>query len=105
MGLFGGNNEDSKNRRNPDAVFGFRVLAAGYMLYMLYDMVQLYLSGESDDIWILVAGIAVLGGGGLFVLISSYLRWRKEKAAMEEEENENKTEELEEADSEEPEEE
>lgn len=83
MGLFGGNRENT--RRNPDATFGFRALAAGYMLYMLYDMIRMFVSGESDDLVALIFGIVILGGGGLFVLISSYITWRKEKAEQEEE--------------------
>lgn len=80
MGLFSGNNENA--RRNPDATFGFRALAGGYMLYMLYEMIHMFVTGESDDLVALIVGIVVLGGGGLFILVSSYIRWRREKAEM-----------------------
>ena len=83
MGLFGGNKENT--RRNPDAAFGFRALAGGYILYMLYEMIRMYANGESNDLVALIIGIVVLGGGGLFVLISSYISWRREKAKLEEE--------------------
>ena len=86
MGLFGGNNENT--RRNPDAAFGFRALAGGYILYMLYEMSRMYANGESNDLVALIIGIVVLGGGGLFVLISSYISWRREKAKLEEERRE-----------------
>lgn len=82
MGLFG-NQNDGSNRRNPDAVFGFRALAAGYALYMLYQTVQMYISGEAtSSIWLLIVSIVVLGGGAVYILISSFLNWKKEKAAL-----------------------
>ena len=88
MGLFGGNSDQSTRRRNPDMVFGFRALAAGYMLYMLYEIVQMYIKGESGDLAILITGIVVLGGGALWIFISSFISWRREKAALAEEEAE-----------------
>lgn len=88
MGLFGGNSDQSARRRNPDMVFGFRALAAGYMLYMLYEIVQMYIKGESGDVAILITGIVVLGGGALWILISSFIGWRREKAELAEEEAE-----------------
>ena len=83
MGLFGNKNGESTNQRNPDAVFGFRALAAGYVLYMLYQTVQMYISGEATSgIWLLIVSIVVLGGGSVYILISSFLNWKKEKAAL-----------------------
>lgn len=84
MGLFG-NKNDGSNQRNPDAVFGFRALAAGYVLYMLYQTVQMYISGEATSgIWLLIVSVVVLGGGSVYILISSFLNWKKEKAALKE---------------------
>ena len=82
MGFFNKNSDGSSMPRNPDAIFGFRALAAGYILYMLYEMVMMYVKGESHDLVILIVGIVVLGGGGLFTLIASFISWRREKAAM-----------------------
>lgn len=87
MGLFGKHDQQSTSPRNPDAVFGFRALAAGYVLYLEYQIVQMYISGEATmGMWFLILSLVLLGGGALFVLISSYLSWRKEKAALAEEE-------------------
>lgn len=86
MGLFKNNNEKTETKRNPDAVFGFRVLAAGYVLYMEYQTVMSYVRGEATTgIWLLITSLVLLGGCSIYVLISSYLSWRKEKAAMAEE--------------------
>ena len=83
MRLFGNNDQETSRTRNPDAVFGFRALAAGYVLYLEYQIVQMYISGEATmGIWFLILSLVLLGGGALFVLISSYLSWRKEKAAL-----------------------
>lgn len=83
MGLFGKSDQETSRTRNPDAVFGFRALAAGYVLYLEYQIVQMYIGGEATmGIWFLILSLVLLGGGALFVLISAYLSWRKEKAAL-----------------------
>ena len=87
MGLFSKNDQENSRPRNPDAVFGFRALAAAYVLYLEYQTVQLYIKGEATTgIWFLVLSLVLLGGGALFILISAYLSWRKEKAALAERE-------------------
>lgn len=83
MAFFRKNDQQATGSRNPDAVFGFRALAAGYVLYLEYQIVQMYISGEATmGIWFLILSLLLLGGGSLFILISSYLSWRKEKAAL-----------------------
>lgn len=83
MGLFKKNEQENTQPRNPDAVFGFRALAAGYVLYMEYQTVMLYIKGEATTgIWFLILSLVLIGGGALFILISSFLSWRKEKAAL-----------------------
>lgn len=83
MGFFGNKSNESNAQRNPDAVFGFRVLAAGYVLYLVYQSIQTYISGEAtSSIWLLIASVVILGGGAIYILISSYLSWRKEKAEI-----------------------
>ena len=81
MGFFGNKGDNAK--RNPDAVFGFRALAAAYILYLVYQTVQTYISGEATSgIWLLIASVVLLGGGAVYILVSSYLSWRKEKAEL-----------------------
>lgn len=84
MGLFG-NNSGEAPTRNPDMVFGFRALGAGYVLFLVYQIIQLYIKGEAGtELWVVILGSSVLGAGALFILISSFISWRKEKAAMNE---------------------
>ena len=84
MGLFN-NSQENDRPRNPDMVFGFRVLAAGYILYMVYQTVTMYFSEPGHNIWLMVATVGLLTPGALFVLISGYITWRKEKKALAEE--------------------
>ena len=82
MGLFNRNEEDTRPR-NPDMVFGIRVLAAGYILYMVYQTVKMYFTEPGHQLWLMIVTAAVLTPGALFVLISGYISWRKEKKALE----------------------
>ncbi len=84
MGLFSGNREENNTPRNPDMVFGFRALAAGYILYMVYQTVKMYFTEPGHDLKLMIVTVAILTPGALFVLISGYLSWRKEKKALEE---------------------
>lgn len=90
MGFF---SNDNDRPRNPDAVFGFRALAAAYVLYLVYQVVQMYLDGEAtSSVWVLVAA-AALAAAAIFILVSSWLSWKKEKAALKEQEETPETEE------------
>ena len=94
MGFFRKNDQEDSRPRNPDAVFGCRALAAGYTLYLEYQTVQMYIKGEATmGIWFLILSLVVLGGGALFVLISSFLSWRKEKAELAKQAEQQETEE------------
>lgn len=68
----------------------FRVVAAGVVLYWLYDIVRAYLQGGADapSLPLLIASIVLLGGGGLAVLCLAWKSWKKarEEAVMTEEE-------------------
>lgn len=66
---------------NPTTMILFRVLAIGYVLWILKDLVQAYLAGgeEAPSLWLLLGAIAVLGGGCVFVAIMSYKQWKQMK--------------------------
>ena len=95
MGLFkkddGQTPADTTSVRNPDNVFLFRILAAAYVLYMAYKTVELYIAGGEDapQLWLLCLSLVVLGGGGIGLAITSFITWRKTKAAQAEEKEEN----------------
>lgn len=84
MGLFTKNNsEENKTPRNPSNLATFRLLAVGYVGYLCVNMVKLYLEGgpEAPSLTTLILGLAVLGGGVIFLGIASYKEWKQSKVA------------------------
>jgi hypothetical protein len=67
----------------------FRVLAIGYVLWMLKGLVEAYVAGGPDapSLGMLLGAIAVLGGGCVFIGIMTYKQWKKMKV-LEKEYNE-----------------
>jgi len=89
MGLFKNDNRDNSNRpRNPDNYFMFKLLGAGYLLYLVYDIIKMYIAGGEDQpsVFLLVLSIVVLGGGAIFIAVHSFLQWRRHKREAAEEE-------------------
>ena len=70
-----------KNPGNPTTMLLFRVLAIGYVLWILKDLVAAYFAGgpEAPSLGLLLGAIAVLGGGCVFIGIMSYKQWKKMK--------------------------
>jgi len=68
--------------RNPDNAFIFRMLAVAYVLYIVWNTIQLYLKGGEDApaLWMLCLSTVLLGGGAIFLGIVSYRSWKKAKA-------------------------
>lgn len=60
-----------------------RLLAAGYILYLLYSTMRMYVEGgaEAPTVPVLLLSILVLGGGGIFLLI---LAWKEYKRGQQE---------------------
>ena len=83
MGFFNKNQdaEQSKAPRSPGNLAMFRVLAIGYVGYLCINMVKLYLSGGPDapSLTTLILGLAVLGGGAIFMAVVSYKEWKRSK--------------------------
>ena len=90
MAFFKKNNpaEDETEQipRNPNNTVMFRVLAVGYVGYLCVQMVQTYLEGgpEAPSLGMLIAGLAVLGGGAIFLAILSYKEWKRNKVKYDE---------------------
>ena len=94
--LFGKNNGEERPR-NPDTVFGIRVITGGYILYMVYQTIHMYFAEPGQhELWMLLLTAGFLTPAGLFVLISGYISWRREKKALQEEETAGETDETEE---------
>lgn len=81
MGFFNKNNNEDAAPRNPSNVVMFRVLAVGYVAYLCIQMVKTYTEGGPDapSLPMLIGGIALLGGGALFLAILTYKEWKTNK--------------------------
>lgn len=88
MGLFRKEDTDMSSRpKNPDAYFGFKLLASGYLLYLTWDIIKMYLAGGEDQpsVPLLIFSVLFLGGGAIFIAVSSFKMWRKYKQELAEE--------------------
>ena len=58
---------------NVTTMVAVRLLAVGYCLYCLWQIVRMYIAGGegAPSIWLLLLGIVVLGGGSVFVAIAT----------------------------------
>ena len=87
MGFFSKNTEESNTPpRNPSNVVMFRVLAIGYVGYLCVQMVKTYLAGGPDapSLGLMIAGVAVLGGGAAFLALLTYKEYKRNKVAYDE---------------------
>ena len=73
-----------QNPGNPSTMIMFRVLAIGYVLWILKDLVKAYIAGgeEAPSLPLLIGAILVLGAGCVFVGIMSYKQWKQMKEAQ-----------------------
>ena len=98
MGWFKNNGDDQKQEqapRNPDTVLGIRLVAAAYILYLAYQSVQAYINGsDGATLLTLIISVVVLGGGAVFIAITSIMQWKraKEETAQADTEEESTTE-------------
>ena len=83
MGFFNKKQEVDTDQppRNPSNTVAFRVLAVGCVTYLCINMVKLYLAGGPDapSLTTLILGLAVLGGGAIFMAVVSYKEWKRSK--------------------------
>ena len=70
-----------QNPGNPTTMIFFRLLAIGYVLWILKDLVKAYVAGgeEAPSLALLIGSIVVLGGGCVAVGIMSYKSWKRMK--------------------------
>ena len=73
-----------QNPGNPTTMIMFRVLAIGYVIWILKDLVEAYIAGgeEAPSLPLLLGAIAVLGAGCVIVGIMSYKQWKQMKEAQ-----------------------
>ena len=70
---------------SPRTGFGLRLMAAGVVLYWYYELILLYVQGGPEApslLMMLLAGILMVGGA-IFVGITAWQIYKKEKAALE----------------------
>ncbi len=83
MGLF--NKEQQEQQpANPSFMLMIRALAVGYLGYCLWQIIQLYRAGgeEAPSMPVLIGAIVVLGGGAVWVAVTSFRQWRRAQAAQ-----------------------
>ena len=60
----------------------FRILAVGYVIWILKDLVVAYMAGGEDapSLGMLITTIVVFGAGIAFIVVSSIKQWKTMKA-------------------------
>ena len=84
MGFFSKKPEaENQPPRNPNNTVAFRLLAVGYITYLAYSIVKMYLEGgpEAPSVTALILGVLFLGGGAVFLAVLTYKEWKTGKVA------------------------
>ena len=70
---------------SPQTGFGLRLMAAGVVLYWYYELILLYVQGgpEAPSLLMMILAGILMVGGAIFVGITSWQIYKKEKAALE----------------------
>ena len=70
---------------SPQTGFGLRLMAAGVVLYWYYELILLYVQGgpEAPSLTAMVLAGILMVGGAIFVGITAWQIYKKEKAALE----------------------
>ena len=84
MGFFSKKPEaENQPPRNPNNTVAFRLLAVGYITYLAYSIVKMYIEGGPDapSLTALILGVLFLGGGAIFLAVLTYKEWKNGKVA------------------------
>lgn len=88
MGLFRRNEDDTQEQEkrpvNPTNMVTFRLLAIGYLLWSLWQMVKLYQAGGEDkpSVPLMIAAVVLFFGGSVWIAWITYKQWKQLKAAQ-----------------------
>ena len=86
MGLFNfgkkNNTQENSQPRNPSTMIFFRVLAVGYVLWILKDLIKAYIEGGPDapSLILIIITSVVFVGAGAWILIASFRDYKRMKA-------------------------
>ena len=87
MGFFNKNQDTDTQQppRNPNNLAMFRILAIGYVSYLCFNMVKLYIEGSPDapSLPMLLGSVGLLGAGVVLMCVISYREWKRNKAEYE----------------------
>ena len=86
MGLFN-KGENEKRPANPQRMMLIRVLAVGYLLYTVYDMIKLYRAGGEDapSLTFLLVVVALFLAGCAWICVMTYKQWKQMQQQRQEE--------------------
>lgn len=84
------NDTNSNKFKNPQGALTFRIIAIGFVLYMLGEMLVAYFKGGADapSLTMVLIGAVVLGGGAVFVGLLTWKAWKAETKKKDEENEE-----------------
>lgn len=90
MGLFnkkkqeGVEEEEPQRRGNPSTMFMFRLLAVGYVLWLLKDLVVMYLEGGEDapSLLVLLITAVVFIAGSVWIIIITVKQYKQMQAEL-----------------------
>lgn len=74
--------ETPRQPGNPGAMVTVRVLAAGYLLWMLKDLIKMYIEGgpEAPSLMLIIIAGVLFVGGAVLILWMSYKQYKRMKA-------------------------
>lgn len=88
MGLFNFKQKEKKEKketppRNPNTMVMIRLLAVGYVLYTVWEIIKLYIAGGEDapKLWMVILSVVVFVGGSVWIGWMTYKEWKRLNAA------------------------
>ena len=75
--------QEKKAPGDPTTMLLFRVLAIGYVVWMLKDVIKVYFEGgpEAPSTLLVVVATVVLGAGCIWIGFATYRQWKEMKKA------------------------
>lgn len=86
MGLFNSKKNKEETPRapaNPNSFLVIRLLAVGYLLWMVKDLFELYIAGGEDapSLWLLILTTVLFVAGSAWIAVTSWKQYKQMQAA------------------------